>query len=158
MTRFLLCLILLLSAPAAGAGDLRPFGKGSWQELKQLHAGQPTIVHFWGLTCGPCLAELPQWGKFAVDPGADLVLVAADPVPEPANSLLANLAKAKLDRVESWVFADPYTERLEYEIDPDWQGELPLTVLLGRDGSVKSLLGTTDFAALRTWTQGQKQP
>ena len=29
------------------------------------HAGQPTVIHFWGLTCGPCLVELPQWGDAA---------------------------------------------------------------------------------------------
>jgi len=158
MTRFLLCLAIVFSATAAQAGELRPFGKGSWQELKQLHAGRPAIVHFWGLTCGPCLTELPQWGKFASDAGVDLVMVAADPVPEPAPSLLATLAKARLDHTEAWVFADPYTERLEYEIDPDWRGELPLTVLLGRNGSTESVLGTTDFAQLRNWTQSQTRP
>ena len=66
--------------------------------------------------------------------------------------------KAGLGTIESWRFADSFTEKLEYEIDPEWRGELPLTVLLGRDGSVKSVLGTTDFAELRTWTQSQKQP
>jgi Thiol-disulfide isomerase and thioredoxins len=31
------------------------------------HAGRPTLVHFWGVTCGPCKVELPLLGKFMKD-------------------------------------------------------------------------------------------
>jgi thiol-disulfide isomerase/thioredoxin len=158
--RYWLALSLMLAAAPALAADPLPFGKGSWQELRQQHAGRPAIVHFWGLTCGPCLVELPQWGRFAQSvTGIDIVMVAADPVPEPPADLAASLAKAGLGKAESWAFADPFTERLEYEIDPNWRGELPLTVLLGRDGSVTSTtLGTVNFAELRAWVERQGKP
>jgi thiol-disulfide isomerase/thioredoxin len=154
--RFWLTLGLTLLAATALAAEPLPFNQGSWRELRHQHAGRPTIVHFWGLTCGPCLVELPQWGKFAqtVD-GVETVMVAADPLPQPAASLTANLAKAGLAKIESWSFADAFTERLEYEIDPNWRGELPFTVLIGRDGSVTSMLGTVKFADLRTWAERQ---
>ena len=51
-----ICFVALL-APALGAeasSQLKPFGRGSWQEILRAHAGRPTIVHFWGVTCGPC--------------------------------------------------------------------------------------------------------
>jgi thiol-disulfide isomerase/thioredoxin len=146
---------LMLAAPAMAANP-QPFGKGSWQALRQRHAGHSTVVHFWGLTCGPCLTELPQWGKFAqAESDVDLVMVAADPVPEPAASLAANLAKAGLAKTESWSFADPFTEKLQFEVDPNWRGELPFTVMIGRDGSVSSTLGTVDFVELRNWAERQ---
>jgi thiol-disulfide isomerase/thioredoxin len=154
--RIWLTLALMLFAFQAAASELSPFGRGSWDELRRAHDSRPTIVHFWGLTCGPCLVELPEWGRFVRSTsGADFALVAADPVPEESEQLSATLAKAGLSQVESWRFADRFTERLQYEIDPNWRGELPLTILLGHDGSVRSVLGTIDFADLRTWIEQQ---
>jgi hypothetical protein len=34
-------------------------------------------------------------------------------------------------------------------------GELPLTILLGRNGSVRSILGSVDFSDLRAWVEEQ---
>ncbi len=49
------------------------------------------------------------------------------------------------------MFADRFTERLAYEVDPQWAGELPYTLLVGRDNSVKPMLGAVDFPALYDW-------
>ncbi len=38
------------------------------------------------------------------------------------------LERTGLDKTESWSFADRFNERLRYEIDPAWAGELPHTV------------------------------
>jgi hypothetical protein len=148
-----LVIALLLSLlPVLSAAAERPFLRGSWAALLAAHHGHATIVHFWGVTCGPCLRELPEWAAFkAAHPGIDLVLVEADPVPETADAAATPLAKAGLGAAESWGFADPFTERLEYEVDPSWHGELPFTVLVGRDGSSTSLLGAADFAAMVKW-------
>jgi hypothetical protein len=149
--------LMLISFPGA-ASELLSFERGGWEELRRTHNGWPTVVHFWGLTCGPCLVELPEWGRFVRSTsGADFVMVAADPVPEEPEQLSATLAKAGLSQVESWRFADRFTERLEYEIDPNWRGELPLTILLGRDGSIRSVLGTADFTDLRAWIEQQNR-
>ena len=38
--------------------------------------GSPVIVHFWGLTCGNCMAELKDWGALVqAHPEATLILV-----------------------------------------------------------------------------------
>jgi thiol-disulfide isomerase/thioredoxin len=155
--RFALAVVLTLAwAFPAYAAEPRPFVQGSWQELRRAHDGRPTIVHFWGLTCTPCLVELPEWGRFErSEPKADIVMVAADPVAIDPGDLGAALAKAGFAKIESWRFADPFTERLEYEIDPAWQGELPFTVMLTADGTATTVLGTVDFAALRTWADGK---
>ena len=69
----------------ARASDPQPFERGSWAKIRAAHAGQPTVFHFWGLTCGPCLVELPHWGKLLGQRrDLRLVLVAADPLPQPA--------------------------------------------------------------------------
>jgi thiol-disulfide isomerase/thioredoxin len=152
-------LALLLALPlTAAAAEPQPFVGGSWTELRHAHAGRPTMVHFWGFTCGPCLTELPQWGQFASGlQDIDMVMVDTDPTVVAAADLAATLAKAGLSRVESWRFADAFTERLEYEIDPQWRGELPYTLLIGRDGTIQPILGAVDFAELRQWSDQQNR-
>jgi thiol-disulfide isomerase/thioredoxin len=150
--------VLAASIASAIAGDAMPFNRGSWEALRRAHAGHPTIVHFWGLACPPCLAELPQWSRFASErPGLDLVMVHAErPTGDPGR-IKAALSRAGLESSESWMFADPFEERLRFEIDRDWQGELPRTLLIGRDGSVASLSGAADFDRIAAWLDGQTQ-
>jgi len=154
----LLLLFLVLSHPALAEGP-QPFGRGSWQELRKEHAGRPMIVHFWGVTCGPCLAELPRWGEFIREkPGIDIVMVAAAPVVGERSTIAGVLAKAGCASAESWMFADPFTDRLAYEVAPSWSGALPFTLLIRADGSVTAVLGAVEFSELHAWVVQQSRP
>jgi thiol-disulfide isomerase/thioredoxin len=157
--RYLVVLLtLLLGAPTepAFAGQPLPFGRGSWQELRRAHAGQPTVVHFWALSCGPCLVELPLWGALVRErPDLRLVLVSTDRVSEKPERMTGALDKAGLGAVEGWAFADRFEERLRFEVDPDWRGELPRTVLIGRDGALTAFSGAADPASIRQWLDAQ---
>ena len=156
MLALLLAVFSLCAAQAAGP---LPFERGSWAKLREAHSGQPTVIHFWGLTCGPCLVELPQWGKLQAErPDLRLVLVAADPLPQEADRVSATLERAGLGGSESWSFTDRFYERLRYEIDPAWAGELPRTVMIDREGKVSVLPGVADLAAVRTWLDIQSKP
>lgn len=134
--------------------DPRLFGRGSWTELLAAHAGKPAIFHFWGLTCGPCLAELPDWGKLPRE--ADLVMIAADPVPQPPDQLAATLARAGLSDAESWSFDGRFPSRLFFEVDPVWQGELPRTTLRTAGGAQTAWIGAADFSRVRDWLDRQR--
>jgi thiol-disulfide isomerase/thioredoxin len=149
----LLGLSLLCGAQAAGPLS---FERGSWAKLRASHAGQPTVIHFWGLTCGPCLVELPQWGKLQAErPDLRLVLIAADPLPQEPERVAATLAQADLGNSESWSFTDRFYERLRYEIDPAWAGELPRTLMIDGDGKITVLPGVADLARVRAWLDAQ---
>jgi thiol-disulfide isomerase/thioredoxin len=129
--------ILVATGSSAKEGELRPFKRGSWQEIKRANAGRPTVVHFWGLTCGPCRVEMPQWGKLLQErPDLNLVVIDADLVPNQLEAASDMLAKTGLASAENWIFDDLFTERLRFEIDPRWQGEIPRTMLVARDGAV----------------------
>ena len=146
----------LAAVGSAHAADPLPFERGSWAKLKAAHVGQPTVVHFWGLTCGPCLVELPHWGKLLAErPDLTLVLLAADPLPQDADQVAATLGRAHLGRAESWSFTDRFYERLRYEIDPTWAGELPRTVMISRDGKSTVLPGVADLTQVGAWLDGQ---
>jgi thiol-disulfide isomerase/thioredoxin len=155
---FLAALLSVVSFSTAEAADPQPFERGSWAKLREAHAGQPTVIHFWGLTCAPCLVELPHWGALqAQRPDIRLVLIAADPLPQDPERLAATLAKAGLDKTESWSFTDRFYERLRHEIDPAWAGELPRTVMIDRSGRATVLPGVADLARVRQWLDAQSK-
>ena len=147
-----IALALLLAATPAFAVELKPFVRGSWQQLRKAHEGQPVIVHFWGVTCAPCMEDLPKWGALQRErPRAALIFVASDPVPIEAPQILAAITKTGIGASENWMFADAFGDRLRYEVNPTWGGEMPYTVLIGRDGEMTPISGVTDLKAIRKW-------
>jgi thiol-disulfide isomerase/thioredoxin len=153
---FALSLLALLGASSAAADDLRPFVRGSWQQIRDAHADKPAIVHVWGLTCAPCRAEMPNWGKLLAErPHLDLILIHADLVPNEPRGVKAALNASGLAAAENWIFQDSFVERLRFEIDPLWRGEIPLTLLIGRDGSTVTIEGIADLDKVRGWIESQ---
>jgi thiol-disulfide isomerase/thioredoxin len=162
MKRCLLAAILLVAslaaAPAAEtSSELKPFVRGSWQDVLRSHVGRPTLVHFWGVTCGPCKVELPLLGKFMKDHSElAVVMISADLVPNLPGAARAMLEKAGLGSAENWIFDDGFVERLRFEIDPTWQGEIPRTLLIAKDGTVTTIEGTAEIPDLEKWLAQQK--
>jgi hypothetical protein len=152
---FSVLMLAAICSPALGAAPqdaLHPFVRGSWAQLLKAHHGKSIVVHFWGLTCGPCLAELPNWTaerKKRAD--LDLVLVDSSPFGDDPNQVRAALKKDNLLNAENWLFADSFEERLRYEIDPHWHGEMPYTLMIGRDGKVAFVTGLMNFTQLNSW-------
>jgi len=148
---------LLLPAPASEAlFGLKPFQRGSWQKILHSHAGRPTIVHFWGVTCGPCKVELPLLGKFMTDhPAIDMVTISADLVPDLPGATRSMLDRSGLGSAENWIFGDGFVERLRFEIDPAWQGDIPRTVLISREGTITTIEGSAEMTDLEKWSDQQ---
>ena len=160
MKRHLLAALILLGtlSPALTAeeGALKQFQRGSWQQLLGAHKGHPTLVHFWGVTCGPCKVELPELGQFMKDhPGIDVVTISADLVPNLPEATRSMLDRAGLASAENWIFGDGFAERLRYEIDPAWQGDIPRTMLVARDGTITTIEGSAEIADLNKWSDAQ---
>jgi thiol-disulfide isomerase/thioredoxin len=142
-----LCLALALPAAAA----LRqPYRAGEWKALVRSHAGQPLIVFFWGIACGPALDEMPKWGRFVRERNrVKVVFIEVDQAPEKAA--LEILAEAKLESVDHRGLVSDFDPAMRREIDVRWAGELPFTLLVGADGTITRQAGTVDFAAIRAW-------
>jgi thiol-disulfide isomerase/thioredoxin len=164
MKRFALLALLLLLLPTVtsttqSTEELRSFARGSWKHIREKHAGQPTVVHFWGLTCGPCRVEMPMWGKLLKKhPGLNLVTIDADLVPNERSAVIAMLTNAGLAGAENWMFTDGFVERLRFEVDPRWQGEIPMTLLIASDGTITTSEGVADFDAIEAWLATHSQP
>lgn len=151
--------LLAFALPAPGAeapAQLKPFGRGSWHDILRAHAGRPTLVHFWGVTCGPCKVELPLLGQFMKDHAAvDVVTISADLVPDLPGATRSMLEKSGLRSAENWIFSDGFVERLRFEIDPAWQGDIPRTLLISPDGAITTIEGSAEMTELEKWSDRQ---
>jgi thiol-disulfide isomerase/thioredoxin len=141
----------LAAAPLARALDFKPYARGSFAELKKAHAGRPFIAHYWSVTCAPCLAELGEWAKIvARKPGFDVVFVNTDGPGDRARAVL-RLDKAGLASGAHYAFDDDFAEKLFYEADPTWRGELPFTALVDGAGGVVTVVGAVDDPLIVDW-------
>jgi hypothetical protein len=78
-------------------------------------------------------------------------VINADLVPNETKAVSAMLAETGLARAENWMFTDGFVERLRYEIDPQWHGEIPRTLLIERDGSITTIEGAADLEVVKAW-------
>lgn len=111
---------------------------------------RPLIVHLWGLTCAPCIEELPRWAEFVRSrSGADTAFIQVDPMP--VDRVESMLRRAGLAHARHWSASARMDERWRYRIDPDWNGELPRNLLIAGGQRRKAISGRVDFGELRKW-------
>jgi len=150
--------IALLAAAAAtpllaAAATPREFTEDSFAQIRARYAGRPLVVHIWGMTCGPCLVELPKWGALQRRrPDMNLVLIQADQAPARASE--QTLQGAGLGRAESWGLTQPLDDYLRASIDPKWAGDMPRTLLLAPGGQLTVIRGVADIGAVARWLDG----
>lgn len=145
--------IVLWWATVAVQAAPKPFGPGSLEDILGARSGSPFVLALWSLDCGPCRRELVLLSRtLRQDPGFDLVLVATDD-PSRGAELDAVLDGYGLSAAESWVFAHPHVQRLRYEIDPGWYGELPRSYLYDPDHRRQTVSGAIEAGVLGNWLE-----
>ena len=145
-------MLLALCAASAQAEPERAFSRDSYAHIRASHAGQPLVVHLWGMTCGPCLVELPQWGALRRKrPELPLVLIQVDPSSPDART--KRLSAAGLAGAESWSANTEFDEFLRASIDPTWPGDMPRTLLISPGGQVKTIPGTAQMSEVERWLE-----
>ena len=147
---------LVLLVALIGAADAAPervFERDSYAQIRASHAGRALVVHLWGVTCGPCLVELPQWGALLRKrPELPLVLIQVDPSAPAARA--KRLAAAGLAGAENWSAASEFDEFLRARIDPLWPGDMPRTLLISPTGDVKTIRGAARLGEVEQWLDG----
>jgi len=148
--RHALAAAALVAACAAASASTLTLARDSYAQIRARHAGRPLVVHIWGMSCGPCLVELPHWAALARRrPDLDLVLIQADVSPPRAAE--QTLARAGLGGQESWRPAGEIDDFVRASIDPAWTGEMPRTLLVAPDGATTVVPGIADLGAVGRW-------
>ena len=150
--RYLLSLWLLIGLVSGAQADtLRDFVPGSYQQILASRQGQPFIMVLWSIDCAPCHKELAMLGQLRQQrDGLDVIFISTD---EEAGetALQSVLARHQLQNNESWVFAAEQAERLRYEIDITWYGELPRSYLFDRQHRRQVISGLLSEESVLAW-------
>jgi thiol-disulfide isomerase/thioredoxin len=120
------------------------------------HRGRILVVNFWATWCEPCRKEMPALLAVARDlapRGADFVLVSADF--RSASGAVSRYLDGVKARVPAFLEDAPDPAVFIDAVDPKWGGELPHTVVYGRDGKMRlSISETLTEARLRLLLDG----
>ena len=144
-------LLLLAMLSGAAHAETRFFTPGSLQTILADRAGKPFILSLWSNACAHCPAELKNLGELArKHPGVDIVLVATD-TPDEAQQLEKLAQSYGLGKTEQWVFDDPQPEKLRFEIDRRWYGELPRTYCFNAKHRREGHSGAIPLERLESW-------
>lgn len=140
-------LLFVIGIAGAATAALKPYQTGDWSRLVKAGNGAPMAIHFWGVTCPACVKEMPQWGAFVKrNPKAKVIFIQVDDVsPEMMQKMLD---RAGLEQANNYYLASAFDERLRYEIDPQWHGETPTTILIDKNGKPSRKTGLINFQEL----------
>ena len=147
-----LLLSIWLTTPAqAGEAVLKHFVSGSYPQLLEKHTGRPVMLVIWATTCATCMKKMPMLNKLKEDqPDVKIILLSVDELAD-TKQVQTILTRHGLTDLENWIFADENAQRLRYEIDPQWFGELPRTYFLDgkhqREG-ISGALSYEDYQAI----------
>lgn len=140
---------LIKTADAAEA--VRPFVSGSLRQILDSRKDKPFILVFWSLECQFCPTELKMMGEFKRRyPKLDVILVATDS-PQEISQLSDRARHYGTDKMEQWVFAEDMPERLRFEIDRRWYGEVPRTQFYDRTHRHETKTGLVSQQFLEDW-------
>lgn len=149
--RLLFIWLLTIAGIASATESVRPFVLGSMAQIQEEHAGKPFVLFLWSLTCTYCPTELKMLGEFKQQhPDLNLVLIAAD-TPDDEPEIVSHLADYGLNKTERWVFAEDMPERLRFEIDRRWYGEVPRTYFYDQTHERLVKTGLVGEAFVKEW-------
>lgn len=78
-------------------------------------------------------AKMPLLNELSKNmPGVNLVMLATDDA-SASDQVKSILAENELNKLDNWIFADTNPQKLRYEIDPKWYGEVPRTYFVDKN-------------------------
>ena len=136
--------VLFLTASVVQANSpvsLQTFDIGSFEQIVTDKNQQNHLVILWSFDCPPCITELEKISELHQQfPAYQLTLINTDAVDElvRVKKILKQFNLAELD---NWGFANSDEEKLRYDIDPRWYGDLPRSYFFPLQGKIKRLRG-----------------
>ena len=133
------------------AYDFMPFDMNTRKVIEKRYIDQPLIISFWSIDCPYCIDDLKKLGKaLSKNTNVKLITVCVDGK-ESAKKAERILSQANLPKHEQYQYAEVDEDRLRYNIDPAWYGELPRTYFYDAAHQVTPLSGKISNSFLDAW-------
>ncbi|QDC50766.1 redoxin domain-containing protein [Candidatus Methylopumilus universalis] len=133
------------------AYDFMPFDMNTRKVIEKRYIDQPLIISFWSIDCPYCIDDLKKLGKaLSKNTNVKLITVCVDGK-ESAKKAERILSQANLPKHEQYQYAEVDEDRLRYNIDPAWYGELPRTYFYDATHQVTPLSGKISNSFLDKW-------
>jgi thiol-disulfide isomerase/thioredoxin len=133
------------------AYDFMPFDMNTRKVIEKRYIDQPLIISFWSIDCPYCIDDLKKLGKaLSKNTNVKLITVCVDGK-ESAKKAERILSQANLPKHEQYQYAELDEDRLRYNIDPAWYGELPRTYFYDAAHQVTPLSGKISNSFLDKW-------
>ena len=133
------------------AYDFMPFDMNTRKVIEKRYIDQPLIISFWSIDCPYCIDDLKKLGKaLSKNTNVKLITVCVDGK-ESAKKAERILSQANLPKHEQYQYAEVDEDRLRYNIDPAWYGELPRTYFYDTAHQVTPLSGKISNSFLDKW-------
>lgn len=133
------------------AYDFMPFDMNTRKVIEKRYIDQPLIISFWSIDCPYCIDDLKKLGKaLSKNTNVQLITVCVDGK-ESAKKAERILSQANLPKHEQYQYAEVDEDRLRYNIDPAWYGELPRTYFYDAAHQVTPLSGKISNSFLDKW-------
>ena len=163
MSRLLVAIALsLMIFPAlTGCGGENPsrpeiavetIDEGGFEKLVQERSGKILLVNVWATWCVPCVQEFPDLVRLANEyqgSNVEIVGISAD-FPDEIESKIVPFLKRQKAGFKNYVRNFSSDEAFINQVNPEWSGALPATIIYGSDGEQKTfLLGMSDYETFR---------
>jgi peroxiredoxin len=122
---------------AAEPVSVAPADEATLKELRANKSGKFRLVNFWATWCAPCVAEFDEFviiNRMYRHRDFELVTVSVNS-PDEQKDVLEFLKKHQAS-CRNLLFGSNKRDKLIDAFDPEWQGEVPLTVLIDPEGKI----------------------
>jgi thiol-disulfide isomerase/thioredoxin len=150
LTVLFISLVIFTTTAHAESPALKSFISGSYQQLLKDNTGKPFMLAIWSITCPSCIKDMAVLSAVhKAHPDVKVIMLSTDELTD-APDAQKILEKNQLAEVENWIYAEENMQKLQFEIDPKWYGELPRTYFFDkthqREG-ISGVLSKADYEA-----------
>jgi peroxiredoxin len=122
------------------------------KKLRANASGNVRVINFWSTTCGPCIAEFPEfvdaYRRFQ-NRDFDFITISLDPPADEAkvqkflqkqHAALSDKTKPSMEKEgrksNNYIFTGDNADKLAEAIDSEWTGAQPHTVIISPKGEI----------------------
>lgn len=127
-----LVMVAALLTTAQATANSRQLTLGS---IDSAMSPAPRLVVMWSLDCPACFEELDLISQMLEQhPDMAISLISTDDDDQRMAEVAEVYQQPGLKNTSRWVYAPNQGQRLRYSIDPNWQGELPRSYYVDKNG------------------------